>query len=233
MDDTPSLKSRIPREPRWLASLGLGGALVALVVGTLVAYAAPEPASEDGERVAAIETSAIIRADGDCLRLRATPGLAGERLTCLADGSTVSLLGTRVEVDGLAWELVQAGDATGFVAADFLELAPPEPVISEAVEPPTEFELIAGPLPVPVPGGLTQGLAGASDPATLVAVQPFEVESAFVFVPSEQRFLRYIPGAPKRVNTLSAEHLSPSSIVTLRRRGSSPDSALASTPVAA
>ena len=85
-------------------------------------------------------------------------------------------------------------------------------------------------MPVPQPGGLWQGLAGTSDPAALVAAQPFEVESVFVFVPAKQDFLRHIPGAPAIVNTLDAQALAPDSIVTIHRRGDPAPGALQPVP---
>jgi len=76
-------------------------------------------------------------------------------------------------------------------------------------------------LRMPPPGGLTLGLSGTTDPAVLVDAQPFEVESVFVLDVQSQQFLRYIPGAPERINTLTAAHLRPDSVVTVRRRAQS------------
>ena len=80
-------------------------------------------------------------------------------------------------------------------------------------------------LRTPPSGGLTFGLSGTTDPAALVAAQPFDVESVFTLDVQTQQFLRYIPGAPERVNTLAGDHLRPDSVVTIRRRATDAGSA--------
>ena len=225
-----------------LAVIAVLAPLAAL--GTVVAHAASTPAAprdaapSSGPALQQAAGRALVRTDGGCLRLHATPGLDAEVLRCLPEGSAVTLLGSTVEADGLAWDLVLPDDGAraGWVAAVYLDrtAAPlaspphaPAPVqAASAVVAPSE----ASPLPVPQPGGLTQGLAGTSDPAALVAAQPFEVESVFVFVPAEQDFLRHIPGAPAIVNTLDAQALAPDSIVTIRRRGDPAPGALQPVP---
>ena len=172
-------------------------------------------------------SSAVVRTGGECLRLRGAPNPDAEVQTCLQEGTVVTALGASVEEGGRVWEAVSAGALTGWVAGEFLA-----PLSVSSGSPAAEAPLApsaraapsaAQPLPPPRAGGLTQGLAGTSDPAALVAAQPFEVESVWLFLPSQQDFLRYIPGAPARVNTLDAASLREDSIVTIRRRGSSSD----------
>ena len=83
---------------------------------------------------------------------------------------------------------------------------------------------------MPPPGGLTFGLSGTTDPAALVAAQPFDVESAFILDVRTQQFLRYIPGAPERINTLTADSLRPDSVVTIRRRATDVGTATLAAP---
>lgn len=75
------------------------------------------------------------------------------------------------------------------------------------------------PLPVPPPGGLTQGVAGTTRPAEVVAAQEFAVETVSMLVPETQTWLVYVPGAPDSANTLSAATLEATSIVTVLRAG--------------
>jgi hypothetical protein len=72
---------------------------------------------------------------------------------------------------------------------------------------------------VPPPGALTWGVAGTNDLDALIAAQAFDVAAAFVFDPPTRGFLRFIPGAPPQVNTLTASALEPDTVVILRRRG--------------
>jgi hypothetical protein len=216
-----------------LRALVVGVALAATTLGAAATHAASTPAddpaaSQPTSRGQEAGVRAVVASDGECLRLRAAPGLATEVLRCLPDGSPVALSGATVEADGLEWAFVapEDGGVEGWAAATYL-VAPPLPASpAPVVIAPAD----ASPLPVPQPGGLTQGAAGTSDPAALVAAQPFEIESVFVFVQAAQDFLRYIPGAPARVNTLDAGALQPDSIVTVRRRGDASPAALASAP---
>ena len=71
--------------------------------------------------------------------------------------------------------------------------------------------------PQPPEGGLTQGLAGTSDIETLLAAQPFQVQTVLAWDITSQEFLTFIPGAPLFANSLSAANLTPEMTVTLRR----------------
>lgn len=74
-------------------------------------------------------------------------------------------------------------------------------------------------LVVPPPGGLTVGVAGATDPEAVAAAQQFEVEAVSMLDPSTQSWLVYVPGAPPLANTLDADTLTAEAIVTIRRAG--------------
>ncbi len=151
--------------------------------------------------------SATVRADGQCLRLRATPGTGSAVLTCIPDGSAVTPLDGQAEADGYAWRRVQtASGLTGWVAATFLvHTATPGTGPVALVTPP--------------PGGMTAGLAGTTSPETLAAAQPFEVATISVLDIETQRFLTYMPGAPAFVNTLTSTSLEAADVVLIRRAG--------------
>ncbi|MEZ4502015.1 MAG: hypothetical protein R3C39_05285 [Dehalococcoidia bacterium] len=72
-------------------------------------------------------------------------------------------------------------------------------------------------LPVPPPGGLTEGIANTANPVELMLAQPFVVESILVLDVETQLYLTYLPGAPEGANTLSELNLSPESVVIIRR----------------
>jgi len=85
-------------------------------------------------------------------------------------------------------------------------------------------------LPVPPAGGLTQGVAGTSEPAAIVAAQAFDVETVSMLVPETQTWLVFIPRAPAAASTLSSATLTADSIVTLVRVGSAGPAAQPPTP---
>ncbi len=73
---------------------------------------------------------ATIASDGDCLNLRAQPGLTGAPRTCLAAGSQVTVLDGSSVSDGFRWQLVSASGTTGWVASNYLHagaVTPPPP----------------------------------------------------------------------------------------------------------
>lgn len=77
----------------------------------------------------------------------------------------------------------------------------------------------ASELPEPPAGGLTQGIAGTTDPVALAAAQSFDVQVIWVLDRESQRWLIYVPGASAVVNTLTADSLAVDSVVTIRRTG--------------
>ncbi len=72
-------------------------------------------------------------------------------------------------------------------------------------------------LAAPAPGATVAGIAGTSDPAAFVAVQPFAVESVSTWDTASQRWLAYIAAAPEFVNTLKPGLLSRDSVVFVKR----------------
>ena len=98
-----------------------------------------------------------------------------------------------------------------------------------------------GTLPIPPPGGFSQGLAGAPDPREVAAAQPFGIAAMWLFEAPSQTHLTYIPGAPAFVNTLGASSLRADSVITVKRAGvldrdglpplpAAPDAAIEGTP---
>lgn len=69
----------------------------------------------------------------------------------------------------------------------------------------------------PPAGGLTLGVAGTNDIVTLLAAQPFPVQTLLAWDVTSQKYLTHIPGAPALVNTLNSSNLSPGAVVIIRR----------------
>ncbi|MYI82985.1 MAG: SH3 domain-containing protein, partial [Chloroflexi bacterium] len=70
---------------------------------------------------------AVVRGDGDCLRLRDFPSLSGSQISCVADGTTLDVLEGSVSADGYDWQHVRVHGVAGWVASDFLDPLPPAP----------------------------------------------------------------------------------------------------------
>ncbi len=149
----------------------------------------------------------IVRADGDCLRMRAAPGLNGALITCLPDGSQVFALGESQDVDGLRWERISAGGQTGWVAGIYLVpgTAPSTPV-------PTAIPTTAPTAP-PVPtGGTLNGSIPIGGGFSLVLWTGGRIETLLsvasgrgcavrsVWVSRNGALIAYIAGAPSFVN---------------------------------
>jgi hypothetical protein len=62
-----------------------------------------------------------VNTGGDCLNLRAEPGLAGGALACLTDGSLLAVTGSPVNVGGRSWLPVLSGFGEGWVALSYVE----------------------------------------------------------------------------------------------------------------
>ena len=63
---------------------------------------------------------AVVRADGDCLRVRPEASLTGTPLACVPTGSTATVLPLTRDADGYRWQLVTASGFTGWVADVYL-----------------------------------------------------------------------------------------------------------------
>lgn len=148
----------------------------------------------------------IVRADGDCLRMRATPGLSGTLITCLAEGTQVFALGESQDVDGLRWERVSAGGQTGWVAGIYIvpgtatsTPAPPAVTPAPTVAPPSTTGTISG--TVSASGGYSLVLwTGGRIEALVSAAQGQGCSVRSVWVSRNGVLIAYIVGAPAFVN---------------------------------
>jgi hypothetical protein len=190
--DAPALSHARPWSVRtWLS-------LASLLVVLLMAL----PGSAEGAT-----GPHIVRADGDCLRMRVTPGLSGSLITCLAEGTQVFALGETQDVDGLRWERVSAVGQTGWVAGIYIVpgTAPSTPVPTAA---PTSIATAA---PVPT-GGTLNGSVAIEGGFSLVLWTGGRIETLLsvasgrgcavrsVWVSRGGVLIAYIAGAPSFVN---------------------------------
>lgn len=63
---------------------------------------------------------AVVRADGDCLRVRPEASLTGAPLACVPSGSVATVLPLTRDADGYRWQLVTTSGFTGWVADVYL-----------------------------------------------------------------------------------------------------------------
>ncbi len=104
--------------PRMLAAF-VAAALLAATLGTATSTDRALAAAPGGGPLTP-GSSGVVRAEGECLRMRETPSLAGRSITCLAEGSTVVIMPSTLTMDGLRWQLVNTGALTGWVADQYL-----------------------------------------------------------------------------------------------------------------
>ncbi len=187
----------------------LNGASTRVLIGLfllLVALVGGRPAT------ASAQTPAWVDTGGDCLRMRAEPGLQGADLTCLPHGTAITLLAGSEQRDGFTWRQVEYQARVGWVAAPYITTQPQD------VQPLTERPHGAPPgLLEPPVGGMTMGLVSGADPAAIIAALPYPVVSMWHLDIASQQLLRFVPGAPPFVNTLMT--LDPGDVVSVTRAG--------------
>ncbi len=189
-------------------------ALLALPAATHAALPRPPALDTPHPQQLAPETTAVISADGDCLRLREEPGLNAKPIRCLEHGTRVQVADGFTSADGFDWQLVIHNSEIGWVAAMYVvaegDGAPPPPPPS-AVPPSgsgsstvSTPNLAAGTITGSVPG--TGGLAlvvwgGGTLEQLNAAAGPYGcgVASAWA-TQSGGGLVGYIMGAPPQVN---------------------------------
>jgi hypothetical protein len=190
-----------PRHRRTLAS-----ALIALAVIACALLVAPQAS-------AALDpgSNAVVRADGDCLRMRAQPSLQGTLLACIPDGSIVSVLAGSVAVDGFQWQRISFAGQIGWSVELYLQpsaSAPPPAATSAPPVATAPSSTPTSPLPTPaltgsLPSGGGFSLAvwsgGPIDRMPPVTAQRGCTLRA-VWVTSGGDFVGYVYGAPNIVN---------------------------------
>ncbi|MDA0351048.1 MAG: D-alanyl-D-alanine carboxypeptidase [Chloroflexi bacterium] len=186
---------------RPLLILSLLAVLLSVLPTSALAAATPQPVPAVS-RTEAIRTeplvagtTAVIRADGSCLRLRDAPD--GERLDCFADGSLVTVLEGAEIVGEYRWQRVSIGTQSGWMADEFLEpytaVTPSCAVSASSTRPGLSGALPARGISIQSWGGGTlsgivnTALAGGCDLSGIFTV----VNGAFV---------GYRPGSPAFVN---------------------------------
>ena len=98
-------------------------------------------------------SNARIAADGQCLRLRETPGTGSGIIRCVADGTIVTVLEGTVDADGYTWQRIQAGNDTGWAALVYLvgttstPTTPTTPISQAPANPTVSSGTISGSLP--------------------------------------------------------------------------------------
>ena len=109
----------------------------------------------------AVGDTAVVRADGQCLNVRPAPA-ANPPLTCLPEGTRVTIVGGPQDLDGITWWQVTNGQVTGWSAGQYLVKVQPPPAADAPVNP-------AGrmwpPLEVAMPSLSVPAVAAAFAPA--------------------------------------------------------------------
>lgn len=147
-------------------------------------------------------SSAVVRADGDCLRIRETPSIDGRSLTCLPEGATVQVLDGKQQADGYTWRQVQSGSITGWAAERYLQAADttaacpaaaPQRVASSSAA-------LAGDLPAQGGYGIVVWAGGTVEAmATAAAARGCQLSAVWA-TSDDGKLLVYLFGAPDVVN---------------------------------
>lgn len=64
--------------------------------------------------------SVLVQGAGDCLNIRSAPGRSAQIVTCVTDGTRLSIQGGPETADGLTWWKVSGDPGEGWAAEDFL-----------------------------------------------------------------------------------------------------------------
>lgn len=119
----------------------------------------PPPVIPEAPSMAAGDT-AVVAAGGDCLNLRDSASRSGGRISCLPDGTQVTVVSGPVEAGGFTWVQVSSSAGTGWVASEYLRVvarAESGGASAAAVAAPAP----AAPAPAPAPAATNSGLREA------------------------------------------------------------------------
>lgn len=151
--------------------------LGAAQVTTAAGLAPTHIASVDPLRGEPLEAGdiAIVRADGDCLRLRVIPGIAGAKITCMPEGSAVTVIGGPVSLDGFTWVQVRtSAGLEGWSANEFLELV--SGPLPTPIAPPTPVASSGSGMPLPAPAGSVWSIVAGYNTATHTGSDPWAID---------------------------------------------------------
>jgi len=90
----------------------------------VIATPAPPTATVPSDPALRPGARAEVATDGGGLRVRPNPGIAGEALASLPNGSTVTIVEGPSEGDGYTWWKVESAAGSGWVVGDFLRPLP-------------------------------------------------------------------------------------------------------------
>jgi hypothetical protein len=163
-------------------------------------------------------STAIVKADGDCLRVRETPALQAKQLTCLPEGAVVQVLdGTQI-ADGYTWRKIQSGTIVGWVAEQYLQpatgssgscpaAAAPTPSATATATPAAQPVSNSaarfgggGDLPAQGGFGLTVWKGGSTEDIAAAAAADGCLLAAVWATSPDGEFIYFIYGAPTVVN---------------------------------
>lgn len=194
------------RPPQSLLALLIAATLLAafpaqlLAAGTYAPHASAPVVGTLRDTPLEPGTTAVIHADGDCLRLRDAPGLSSNRLDCFAEGSLVEVLDGAVVADDFRWQHVSISGQTGWMADEFLEPFAGSPSCSQqAVHPGLSSALPPAGFSLQQWGGgtisgiINTALAGGCDPAA-------------IYTRFNNQWLVFNPSAPSFVNQPWFDH---------------------------
>ena len=167
----------------------------------------PPGASSGGATVAPVPLTpgahAVVAADGDCLRVRSVPALAGTILTCMPTGASITVAGGTAEADGYKWLRITApGGTSGWAVEQFLRGVPAStstggaPAAEVAPAPPvpsTTGKIVGG--TIPAQGGVGLIVYGGGSKEELFTASGCPKATAVFWASQDGKFVTYIPAA--------------------------------------
>ena len=148
-------------------------------------------------------TNAVVRADGECLRVRFQPGLESRTISCVPEGTLVAVLPSAQLADGYRWQLITVGTLTGWAADAYLQptaAAATTAACAPGMQPTAIKPGLTGFVPSAGGAGLViwggGSLSGIDNAATAKGCRL----SAIWTSRPDGEMVAYLPGAPAFVN---------------------------------